>query len=191
MLDEEHLAPPYDTHYDDNTYICGSISGHVVVVATCPQGGSGNVNASRLTGSMFKTFTNIRMAVLVGIGRGIPSLEVSEDSLENVYLGDVVVGWPGDGKPACVYHDRGKSKGDGHFELVGTVGNPDWRLINAFGILVSDNEMEKTRFSDQLALLQRSTKKSRFVHPGLEHDKLFQAMYRHKGNYADSHKNNI
>ncbi|KAH7088968.1 hypothetical protein FB567DRAFT_591081 [Paraphoma chrysanthemicola] len=181
MLDEEHPAPPYNTHYDDNTYICGSIGGHTVVVATCPQGETGNVNAGRLTGAMFRTFPNIRMAVLVGIGGGIPSSEVSEDPLENVHLGDVVVGWPGDGRPACVYHDRGRSKGDGHFELVGTVGNPDWRLTNALGVLVSDNELGRTRFHDQLSRLQRSTKKRKFAHPGLEHDRLFKPTYSHVG----------
>lgn len=46
--------------------------GHNVVVATCPPGLSGNVNASRVAGPMFKTFANIRMAVLVGIGGGVP-----------------------------------------------------------------------------------------------------------------------
>lgn len=97
---------------DENTYICGSINGYAVVVATCPEGETGNVNAGRSTGSMFKTFHNIRMAVLVGIGGGIPGPVVSEDSLDNVHLRDVVVGWPGDGKPACVYHDRGRSKID-------------------------------------------------------------------------------
>jgi nucleoside phosphorylase len=183
MLDEEHPAPPYDTHYDDNTYICGSISSHTVVVATCTQGESGNVNAGRLTGSLFRTFPNIRMAVLVGIGGAIPRLEVSEDPLENIHLGDVVVGWPGDGKPACVYHDRGRSKGDGHFELVGTIGNPDWRLTNALSVLASDIEIGKTRFDDQLARLQRSTKKRKFEHPGLEHDRLFKATYRHVGDH--------
>ncbi|KAJ4286529.1 hypothetical protein N0V90_013229 [Kalmusia sp. IMI 367209] len=182
MLDEEHPAPPYDTHFDDNTYICGSISGHMVVVATCPQGETGNVNAGRLTGSLFKTFPNIRMAILVGIGGGIPRPEVSEDSLKNVHLGDVVVGWPGDGKPACVYHDRGKAKGDGQFELVGTMGRPDWRLISALGVLVTDNEIGKTSFDDHLVRLQRS-KKKKFTHPGLEHDKLFKATYRHIGDH--------
>lgn len=183
MLDEEHPTPPYDTHYDENTYICGSINGHAVVVATCPPGETGNVNAGRLTGSMFKTFRNIRMAVLVGIGGGIPSPEVSEESLENIHLGDVVVGWPGDGKPACVYHDRGRSKVDGQFELVGTMQNPDWRLTNALGVLASDHEMGRTTFADQLARLQRHKKKRKFAHPGLEHDKLFRAVYHHVGDY--------
>ncbi|KAH9862955.1 hypothetical protein J1614_010732, partial [Plenodomus biglobosus] len=90
MLDEQHSTPPYDTHYDKNTYIWPS-------------------TAMRETGRMFNTFPNIRMAVLVGTRGGIPSPAVSEDALENVHRGDVVVGWPGDGKPACVYHGRGRS----------------------------------------------------------------------------------
>ncbi|KAF2624855.1 kinesin light chain [Macroventuria anomochaeta] len=184
MLDEEHPVPPYDTHYDENTYICGSISGHAVVVATCPPGETGNVNAGRLTGSMFKTFRNIRMAVLVGIGGGIPGPVVSEDSLDNIHLGDVVVGWPGDGKPACVYHDRGRSKVDGHFEMVGTMQNADWRLTNALGVLASDHELGRTTFDDQLARLQRHKKKRKFAHPGVEHDKLFKPAYRHNGDYT-------
>lgn len=182
MLDEEHPTPPYDTHYDENTYICGAIQGHAVAIATCPHGETGNVNAGRLTGSMFKTFPNIRMAVLVGIGGGIPQADVLEDPLDNIHLGDVVVGWPGDGKPACVYHDRGRSKVDGKFEMVGTMQNPDWRLTNALGILASDHELDQTTFQDQLERLWVHKKhKKKFAHPGLESDKLFRAAYHHVG----------
>jgi nucleoside phosphorylase len=184
MLDDEYDTPPYDTHYDENAYQCGSINGHAVVVASCSQGATGNVNAGRLTGPLFKTFPNIRMVVLVGIGGGIPRAEASEDSLDDVHLGDVVVGWPGDGKPACIYHERGRSKVDGQFELVGTMQDPDWRLTNALGFLATDYERGKTIFKDQLSRLKRSTKKKRFAHPGLEHDKLFEADYRHVGSYG-------
>jgi hypothetical protein len=79
---------------------------------------------------MFKTFPSIQMTVLVGIGGGIPRTEVSEDTLENLHLGDVVVGWPGDSKPVCIYYERGRLKTDGH-ELLGVTQNPDWRLTNA------------------------------------------------------------
>jgi nucleoside phosphorylase len=184
MLDEEHVAPLYDTHYDENTYICGTISGHAVVIATCPPGETGNVNAGRLTGSMFKTFPNIRMAVLVGIGGGIPHAEAPEDSLDDIHLGDVVVGWPGDGKPACVYHERGRSKVDGQFETVGTMQNPDWRLANALGVLASDHELGRTTFDKQLARLQHHKNKKKFAHPGLKHDNLFKAAYHHVGSYG-------
>jgi nucleoside phosphorylase len=181
MLDEEHPTPPYDTHYDENTYICGTINNHAVVIATCPQGETGNVNAGRLTGPMFKTFPNIRMAVLVGIGGGIPRPHNSEDAIDDIHLGDVVVGWPGDGKPACVYHDRGRAKVDGQFEMVGTMQNPDWRLTNALGILASDHDLGRTKFQDQLARLQRYKRKKKFARPDPTSDRLFQAAYHHEG----------
>ena len=181
MLDEAHETPPYNTCYDENTYRCGAINGHTVVIATCSQGETGNVNAGRLTGSMFKTFPNIRMAVLVGIGGGIPRSILSDDPLENLHLGDVVVGWPGDGKPACVYHDRGRSTAGGHFEMVGTMQNPDWRLTNALDILMSDHELGQSTFVDQLMRLRGD---KRFEHPGLAQDRLFKATYDHVDAYG-------
>ncbi|KAF2647204.1 TPR-like protein [Lophiostoma macrostomum CBS 122681] len=183
MLDEEHSTPPYNTHYDENTYVCGTINGHAVVISTCPLGETGNLNAGRLTGSMFKTFPNIRMAVLVGIGGGIPRATASENALDDIHLGDVVVGWPGDGKPACVYHNRGRSKVDGEFEMVGTMQNPEWRLLQALSILASDHEMGKPTFADQLKRLQKYKK---LAHPGLDHDRLFRAAYHHIGDYRSN-----
>lgn len=181
MLDEEHPTPPYDTHYDENTYICGSIYGHAVVIASCAPGEAGYTNASSITASMFETFPDIRLAMLVGIGGGIPSQQDTEDALEDVHLGDVVVGWPSDGKPGCVYYDRGRSE-LGRFELMAAVQDPDWRLTNALTLLKSDHELGRTSFDQHLARLQRSDVKERFVHPGLKHDKLFKASYRHNGN---------
>lgn len=187
MLDKEHDTPHFNTHYDENTYICGELNGHTVVIATFALGENGNLNAGRLTGSMFKTFPNIRMAVLVGIGGGIPQPDISEDPLENIHLGDVIVGWPGDGKPACVYHERGRSKVNGQQEILGTIQDPDYRLTNALGILMSDHEMGKTKFCDQLARLQHVDKFARkFAHPGLEHDRLFKAAYAHRGEYGSN-----
>jgi nucleoside phosphorylase len=183
MLDEKYPTPPYDTSYDDNTYICGTIYDHAVVIATCPQGETGNLNAGRLTGSLFKTFSNIRMAVLVGIGGGIPRPVVSDNSPENIHLGDVVVGWPGDRMPACVYHNRGKAKVDGKFEIVGRMQNPDWRLTTALSVLAMENVLDETTFNNQLEKLEQSKTKKKFAHPGLKHDKLFEAGFHHVGDY--------
>ena len=181
MLDEEYQTPPYDTRYDENTYICGSIYGHAVVIATCAPGEAGYTNASSVNASMFKTFPDIRLAMLVGIGGGIPRQQDTEDALEDIHLGDVVVGWPSDGKPACAYHDRGGSVLSG-FDLMAAVQDPDWRLTNALALLQSDHELGQTSFDQQLARLQRSKRQKQFAHPGLEHDKLFKASYQHNGN---------
>jgi hypothetical protein len=109
MLYEEHLAPPYNTHYDENTYICGMINGHAFVVATCLQGETGNVNAGRLTGSMFTTFPTSGWQYSSDVEAESRACPSPEGPLDNIRIGDVV-GWPGDGKPACVYHDQGGRK---------------------------------------------------------------------------------
>ncbi|KAI6421839.1 hypothetical protein MCOR24_004162 [Pyricularia oryzae] len=143
MLDEEHDAPDYDTAYDDNVYTCGALAGHNVVIATCAPGMTGNVNAGRVTGSMFKTFSSVRMAMLVGIGGGVPRAEPSDDPTEDVHFGNVVVGWPGDGGPACIYYDSGRWHTDGEFEVFGTINRPDQMLLNAIATgnaVVKDGE---------------------------------------------------
>ncbi|KAH8847030.1 hypothetical protein MCOR27_009314 [Pyricularia oryzae] len=167
MLDEEHDAPDYDTAYDDNVYTCGALAGHNVVIATCAPGMTGNVNAGRVTGSMFKTFSSIRMAVPVGIGGGVPRAQPSDDPTENVHLGDVVVGWPGDGGPAYIYYDSGRWHTDGKFEVFGTINRPDQMLLNALGKLVSDHEMDKSTFDVHRKRLFQSKHNRKFTFPGL------------------------
>ncbi|KFA60077.1 hypothetical protein S40285_09261 [Stachybotrys chlorohalonatus IBT 40285] len=185
MLDEEHDPPDYDTAYDDNIYTYGTLAGHNVVIATCPPGLTGNVNAGRVTGPMFKTFTSLRMALLVGIGGGIPRVHEPDDPIENVHVGDVVVGWAGDGGPACVYYDLGRWHVDGQFEILGTIDKPDRVLLNALGKLASDHEMNRSTFQDhrERLLIQRHRRK--FTYPGLHRDLLFQATYQHGGQHND------
>lgn len=185
MLDDEHDVPDYDTAYDDNVYTCGRMVGHNVIIATCPPGLTGNVNAGRVTGAMFKTFPCIRMAVLVGIGGGIPQALQSDYPTENVQLGDVVVGWPGDGGPACVYFDSGRWHTDGHFETLGTIDKPDRVLLNALAKLVTDHDVDRSTFQEHRGRLLRSRHKRKFTFPGLDQDLLFEAAYTHHGQYGN------
>jgi hypothetical protein len=39
----------------------------------------------------------------------------------------------GQGKSACIHYDRGRSKVDRQYEMVGTIQNLDWMLTNALG----------------------------------------------------------
>ncbi|KAL8850125.1 MAG: hypothetical protein Q9221_004942 [Calogaya cf. arnoldii] len=119
LLDKQHNTPQYDTKYDQNTYICGQIGDHKVVVACMPSGRPGNVSAGHLTGPLFHTFPNIKITLLVGIGGGVPR-QGHQDPLEDIYLGDVVIGWPGDGTPTVIQYDSGRWKVDG-FEQRGSV----------------------------------------------------------------------
>ncbi|KAI5380018.1 hypothetical protein J4E82_001091 [Alternaria postmessia] len=188
MLDEDHDTPDYDSSYDDNVYTFGSVAGHNVVIATCPPGLTGNVNAGRVTGAMFKTFSSLRMAILVGIGGGVPEITHSQDPMENLHLGDVVVGWPADGGDACVAYDAGRWHTDGHFEVLGTINRPDRVLLNALGKLMLDHQMGKTTFHEHRDRLVNSKHRRKFAFPGLEKDQLYQANYKHSGVYGDGCK---
>lgn len=176
MLDEEHETPDYETRYDDNVYTCGNMGGHNVVIATCPHGLTGNVNAGRVAGPMFKTFSNLRMTLLVGVGGGVPRAQPSDDPTQDVHLGDIVVGWPGDSRPACVCYESV------NFHL----DRPDRVLLNGLAKLASDHEIGQSTFQDHQNRLLESTHRRKFTFPGLDKDRLFQVSHSHKGPRQDA-----
>jgi nucleoside phosphorylase len=132
MLDESHERPDIDNRYDDNIYRFGTMAGHNVVVATCPDGMIGQVNVGHIAGPLFRTFTSIRMTLLVGIGGGVPQKHLFSQPLKDVRLGDVVVGWPSyaDGKPAVIYYDAGRSLVNG-FQTTSQLNRPHMVLLKA------------------------------------------------------------
>jgi nucleoside phosphorylase len=129
---------------------------------------------------MFKTFPNVKIALLVGIGGGVPRPKPSIETLQDVHVGDVVVGWPGDGGPAVVYYDSGRSKVAGVFEMLGTMNRPEWNVTQALGVISSKHILLEARFKDHLSRLKKHPK---FAHPGFRHDRLFKASYHHIGEY--------
>ena len=134
--------------------------------------------------SMYKTFPNLRLALLVGIGSGMPSPKVDTNPLRNIHLGDVVVGWSDDGAAACVYYDWGRRTAGGDFVPIATMQAPDWRLTSVLASFKSDQELGRTTLDNQLARLQRYEKElNTFAYPDLEHDKLFKPTYRHTGGF--------
>lgn len=181
MLNERHEPPGYDPQSDDNLYHFGDINSYNIVIATLPIGETGNVNAARLTGPMFKTFRNITMVLLVGIGGGIPRPNPGQNPYEDIRLGDVVVGLPGDGKPACIHYDRGRVK-VGEFEQLGTIPEPVWALKSAVSHVFIEIEMGEIDVSAHVKRLKNLPK---YNHPGRQHDQLFDAGCHHVGAYND------
>ncbi|KAF5010891.1 hypothetical protein FDECE_2959 [Fusarium decemcellulare] len=99
MLDQIHPDLPRDTH-DTNTYTLGSVGHHNVVIACLPVDQYGTNNAATVLTHLVRTFPEIRLGLMVGIGGGVP------DEAE-VRLGDVVVG------TSVIQHDLGKIVEDG------------------------------------------------------------------------------
>lgn len=190
MLDEQHERPEIDTHSDENIYEYGSAAGHNVVVATCRQGMTGNVNVSSITAPLFKTFPNIRMTLLVGIGGGVPQPDTFSDPLDDLRLGDVVVGWStsADGRGSVVYYEYGRSRTDG-FEITSIMDKPHTVILNALPSMRLDHELGRSTSHQHMAKLQSHDRfGARFKHPGLEHDKLFHPHYKHVGGYKSNCK---
>ncbi|UQC81819.1 uncharacterized protein CLUP02_07305 [Colletotrichum lupini] len=92
MLDEKHDVFPSYASYgntytaDTNAYKLGSIEGHNVVITCLPADQYGTNNAANVVTNLIRTFPSTRLALMVGIGGGVPS------SARDIRLGDVVVG---------------------------------------------------------------------------------------------------
>ncbi|VUC27848.1 unnamed protein product [Clonostachys rosea] len=100
-IDTEYLAAKlcFDTTHarlsrrpapgDTNTYSLGEVHGHNVVVAALPDGRYGTTSVTLVATNMFRSFPNIRIGLMVGIGGGVPSHD------HDIRLGDIVVSSPG------------------------------------------------------------------------------------------------
>lgn len=182
LLDEEHLCPEFEA--DGNSYICGSMSGHNVAIVTTPPGRRMNATVARLVSPMFRTFPNIKMVLLVGIGGGVPnSVPAARNALDDIHLGDVVVGCSTDGKPAVVCYDSGVLRPNGVVETHGTTDRADWALQQALGVLESNHRLEKTKFGHHINRLLADAQQ-RYEYPGDRLDKLFVTGYH--GNHCSA-----
>lgn len=69
-------------------------------------------------------------------------------------------------------------------ESLGSLNKPDWQLVAALGSWLRDREMEEKPFYAHLTKLNEKT--SKFAHPGLENDKLFEWTCEHVDNDTNS-----
>ncbi|THV93051.1 hypothetical protein D6D25_09447 [Aureobasidium pullulans] len=140
MFDEQHDRPlDFDKHpSDSNSYHCGRIGNHNVVVACLPHGICGTTSAATTATSMLFSFPNVKVGLIVGIGAAIPS------DANDIRLGDVVVSLPHGRSGGVIQYDLGKNhvetaSGSDHvlqvFERRGTLNTPPQALLNATGSL--------------------------------------------------------
>lgn len=132
ILDNEHPSEcGVETGKGDgNTYTLGQIHQHNVVIVCLPAGIIGTSAATAAAGDMARTFRNIRLFLMVGIGGGIPSLPK-----EDIRLGDVVISQPQGIWPGVVQYDMGKRLTDGVFERTGSLDKPPVSLLTALSSL--------------------------------------------------------
>lgn len=178
MLEHDHEPPVLDNRYDDNQYYFGDIYKHNVVIASMPPSMPGLASAQKLIEPLRQTFPNMGLHLFVGVGGGIPRNPSPTNPLEDIHLGDVVIGWPElTGAPAVVQHDFIRLHGDGRDpELLSYFNKPDLRLLNSLGSILSDRDMGKETFHRHLKKLADQNK---FQRPKQGINRLFKATSPH------------
>ncbi|KAG9497466.1 hypothetical protein J7337_010327 [Fusarium musae] len=161
MLDEEHSKYPLQGN-DTNSYVLGSIRNHNVVIACLPDAQYGLNNAASVLSNMRRTFPNIEIGLMVGIGGGVPFKA-------DIRLGDIVVG------VRVMQYDIGKTVKDG-FQRTGDPKIPDSAIRTVISNLRSRHELNGTRVPS--ILREKMDSHIAYSRPS-EPDRLFLASYYH------------
>jgi len=179
MLDERHRILP-SRPQDNNNYEFGRIGGHNVVIACLPSGVTGTVSAARAATQMLSTFTELRFALMVGIGGGVPSEE------HDIRLGDVVVSKPTGTFGGVIQYDFGKTVQEDKFVRTGSLNKPPELLLSAAANLEAKHMMENHVVAKYLSEMMRKypTMATQFTCPGIQYDSLYKPEYDHPEGYA-------
>ncbi|RKK63828.1 hypothetical protein BFJ69_g16881 [Fusarium oxysporum] len=167
-FDERLESNPIATAIQHNyVYNYGRIGNHKVVLARPHQ--IGPIQAAQCAANVAQQFPNVRFALMIGIGGGIPSPKI------DIRLGDVAVSIPKDNHPGVIQYDYGKYEADGHFALKGFLNKPPGILISADGLLEEDEEMGESQVWE---FLQSITSKKGYLRP-TSPDILFDSSFKH------------
>ncbi|KAJ5662959.1 hypothetical protein N7507_003690 [Penicillium longicatenatum] len=155
---------------DDNAYTLGRILHHNVVLVH--MAGMGKGAASQAASCIRSSYPEIKLALVVGVCGGVPSLLAGK---EDLILGDVVV------SEGIVQYDFGRQFPDAFLskarpELPG----PKIRGLLAKLRGLRGRERIETKLSRHLKFLQNKLGPERAGYPGMDKDELFQSTYRHK-----------
>jgi nucleoside phosphorylase len=175
MLDKVHGSLPVSPS-DSNNYVLGRINQHNIVILCLPNNVYGIASAAIMVTHMLHTFTRIRVAILVGIGGGVPG------TAADVRLGDIVVSSPVRGCGGVVQHDYGKhTTACQDIEVTGMLNKPPQALLTAVANLRAKHLVFGDRTQDRIdeMLTKHPHMRSDFSFPGREKDCLFAADYQH------------
>ncbi|KAJ4126959.1 hypothetical protein NW768_008580 [Fusarium equiseti] len=168
MLDYVHDALPQHAN-DSNCYELGTIRQHNVAIACLPDGHYGTNNAAIVFTNMRRSFNNIQLGLMVGIGGGAPGRV-------DLRLGDIVVG------SKVVQHDMGKAMSDGQFNRTSIPRPVPSSASTVISSLRSKHHSSPSRVPS--ILRERSEALLGFERP-VSADRLFAATYQHESSIPD------
>ncbi|KAM0520713.1 hypothetical protein ACHAPE_003111 [Trichoderma viride] len=176
FLDEKFDAREYSLPDDNNDYTLGRIGGHFVAITVLP--GYGTASAAAVARDMMRSFPNMKIRLMVGIGGGAPT------SKHDIRLGDVVVSVPENGKSGVLQYDFGKTIQNQEFQVTGVLNQPPKNLLAAVTGLRTDYESNGHQL--ELAIVKVFGKSAKlretYRRPDKSSDRLYKSDVIHPPN---------
>jgi nucleoside phosphorylase len=179
MLDNKHDGQFETSRGDDYIYIGGDINRHNVVIATWPEGQNYGVGSAAALANQVKTrFSNIWIALLVGVAAGLPNLSPKPPAKHrDIRLGDVLVCVPEKASVGIVPYDLGKDTEDGFFVNGRQAETPAIVRAAVGNIKLTKTDPFKSgnAFSRYLVTFHEKDKGNRFLCPSQQEDQFFES----------------
>ncbi|KAH8895403.1 purine and uridine phosphorylase, partial [Thozetella sp. PMI_491] len=183
-LDEAHPSLAYSPSPNDtNSYVLGKIGNHNVVIACLPNGSYGTSSATNVATNLIRSFPNVRVGLMVGIGGGAPTSE------KDIRLGDIVVSSPGDGKGGVFQHDFGKKIQEQDFQETGFLNRPPTALLTALMTLKVEYRRRPSSLKNAIDLLleeEEEELREELNRPDASTDTLYRSDFVHPDNNKTS-----
>jgi nucleoside phosphorylase len=178
FLDEEDPKPEAGSIPigDTNTYTLGQIARHRVVLAVLPKGEYGVGSAASVITNILRSFPNIRIGLMVGIGDGAPT------KANDIRLGDVVVSSPKDGHGGVYHYDLGKEVQGSGFKQTGFSDQPPTVVRTAISALEAKHTRKGHRIIQNIEAalkLNPRLRRKGYACPTPESDRLYKADILH------------
>ena len=175
LLDEKHGPPEHVSPGDNNSYTLGKIGKHRVVIAVLPDGEYGTTAAANVARDMLRTFRNVRIGLMVGIGGGAPSRR------HDIRLGDIVVSAPRDGRGGVLQYDFGKTIQNHAFRITGFLNQPPTLLRAAVTNIKAQYENEGHQLDETIKnVIERNPRlRKKYKRPPPSSDRLYQSVVTH------------
>ncbi|KAF2678991.1 purine and uridine phosphorylase [Lentithecium fluviatile CBS 122367] len=175
FLDEVHEGPQYLSPHDNNEYVLGRIGKHYIVIAVMPDVEYGTSSAASVARDMLRSFPNIRVGLVVGIGGGAPSPK------HDIRLGDIVVSAPRGGNGGMFQYDFGKTIQDQRFRSTGSLNQPPTSLRTAVASLKAQYEINGHQLEEAINSIfeRKPSLRKNYQRPDLSSDRLYQNTVTH------------
>lgn len=175
FLDERHGKVDDQPLEDNNIYTLGKIGDHNVVVASLPDGEYGTEVAGTVARDLLRSFPNVKVGLMVGIGGGVPSAK------HDIRLGDVVVSSTRNGEPGVFQYDFGKTIQDGAFQHTRFLDQTPRLLRSAVAEVKSEYDIVGHKFNSTIDGILEKNRKVRKTHkrPPESTDRLYISNFVH------------